>query len=188
MPAPELYRYFLQPLDAVGISYMVTGGVAAIVYGEPRLTNDVDVILALRPEDAGRLASAFVSPAYYVPPLEVIAEEAARSRWGHFNLLHIESALRADVYLVGDDPLGTWGMQHRRSVALGDNSIWLAPMEYVILNKLAYYREGRSERHVRDVKAMLRLSGDLLDETALQEWLSRLGLEDEWALVAPGKD
>jgi hypothetical protein len=188
MPAPELYRYFLQPLEAAGISYMVTGGVAAIVYGEPRLTNDVDVILSLRPEDAGRLANAFASPAYYVPPIEVIAEEAARSRWGHFNLLHIESALRADVYLLGDAPLGVWGMQHRRSIALGDNFIWLAPMEYVILNKLAYYREGRSGRHLRDIKAMLRLSGDLLDESALKGWLSQLGLEDEWALVASSQD
>ncbi len=146
------------------------------------------MILALPSEDAGLLASAFASPAYYVPPLEVIAEEAARSRWEQFNLLHIESALRADVYLLGDAPLGTWGMQHRRSVALGDNSISLAPMEYVILNKLAYYREGKSEHQLRDIKAMLRLSGDLLDELELHGWLSRLGLEDEWALVASSRD
>lgn len=131
MLAPEISTLFFRPLDDADISYMGTGGVAAIVYGEPRLTNDVDVVLALRPEDADRLASAFTSGEYCVPPAEVIAEEAARSRWGHFKLLHLESALRADVYLLGDDPLGTWGMQHRRSVELADNAIWLAPMEYV---------------------------------------------------------
>lgn len=163
---------------------MVTGGVAAIVYGEPRLTNDVDVVLALRPNDASRLANAFASPEYYVPPVEVIAEEAARSRGGHFNVLHMDDALRADVYLLGDDALGAWGMQHRRSVAVADGVIWLAPMEYVILKKLAYYRDGRSERHLHDIRAMLRLSGDLLDEPALQAWLSTLGLEHEWTLVA----
>ncbi len=94
---------------------MATGGVAAIVYGEPRLTNHVDVVLALLPNDASRLANAFASPEYYVPPVEVIAEEAARSRWGHFNLLPMDSALRADVYLLGDDASGAWGMQQRRT-------------------------------------------------------------------------
>lgn len=59
-----------------------------------------------------------------------------------------------------------------------------ARMEYVILKKLAYYREGRSERHLHDIRAMLRLSGDLLDEPALQAWLRTLGPEHEWALVA----
>jgi hypothetical protein len=145
----------------------------------------VDVVLALRQGDASRLTTAFGSPEYYVPPLEVVAEEAARPRWGHFNLVHIDTALRADVYILGDDPLGTWGMRHRRPVAVADGTIWLAPMEYVILKKLVYYREGRSDRHLRDIRTMLRLSGDLLDETTLRAWLGRLDLEREWALVTP---
>lgn len=163
---------------------MVTGGLAAIIYGEPRLTNDVDVVLALHPGDATRLVDAFASPAYYVPPLEVVSEEAARRQWGHFNLLHIESALRADVYLLGDDALGAWGMEHRRSVPIADGAIWLAPIEYVILKKLTYYRDGHSDRHLRDIAAMLRLSGDLLDEAALKLWVHTLDLQREWALVS----
>ena len=81
MSAPELYRYFLGHLDAVGISYMVTGGVATSVYGEPRLTNDVDLVLALLPNDASRLANAFASPEYYVPPVEVIAGSGRDARF-----------------------------------------------------------------------------------------------------------
>jgi hypothetical protein len=92
-PATAAALYFLRLLDAADISYMVTGGVAAIMYGEPRLTNDVDVVLALRQGDASRLTTAFGSPEYYVPPLEVVAEEAARPRRGHFNLVHIDTAL-----------------------------------------------------------------------------------------------
>lgn len=70
------------------------------------------------------------------------------------------------------------------SYAIGNNSIRLAPPEYVILRKLEYHREGGSEKHLRDIRAMLAVSGDLLDRTALQDWIARLGLETEWKRVA----
>jgi len=183
MSAPDLYTHLLRPLNATGIPYMVSGGLAAIMYGEPRLTNDVDVVVALGAGDAERFAECFRSPDLYVPPTEVIREESARPAWGHFNVLHVPTALRADVYLLGDDPLGIWGMARRQSVTVADDVIWVAPIEYVILKKLIYYRDGGSERHLRDIAAMIRLSGEIRDDAALQSWLVRLGLEDEWALA-----
>lgn len=106
MPAPDLYTHFLQRLNATGIRYMITGGLAAIIYGEPRLTNDVDIVIVLAADEADWLVTAFPAPDYYVPPAEVVRVEAARPAWGHFNLLHVETALRADLYPLGDDPLG----------------------------------------------------------------------------------
>ena len=72
MPAPDVHTRLLQPLNSTQIPYMVTGGLAAIIYGEPRLTNDVDVVLQLDPEDAERLLAVFPAPGYYVPPLETV--------------------------------------------------------------------------------------------------------------------
>ncbi len=60
-------------------------------------------------------------------------------------------------------------MAHRRSVPLGDGAIWLAPIEYVILQKLTYYRDGRSDHHLRDISAMFRLNGGLIDRQVLDE-------------------
>jgi hypothetical protein len=57
MPAPDVHTRLLLPLGATGIAYMVTGGLAAIIYGEPRLTNDVDIVLRLEPAQAERLAA-----------------------------------------------------------------------------------------------------------------------------------
>src|SRR5687767_4512826 len=108
VPLPELHRRLFHPLNEAGIRYMVTGGLAAIVYGEPRLTNDVDVVVQLSPTDPRRLSLAFAASEYYVPPIETIEAEAARQMFGHFNSVHIESALRADVYCVGDDEFGAW--------------------------------------------------------------------------------
>lgn len=159
---------------------MVTGGLAAIIYGEPRLTNDVDVVLQLSPADAERLAAAFPTARYYVPPLETIRSEAARASHGHFNLVDLETALRADVYCLGEDPLGTWAMARRRAVPVGDITVWVAPLEYVIVLKLRYYREAGAERHLRDIATMRRISEELIDQQALDDWIRRLGLASEW--------
>jgi hypothetical protein len=162
---------------------MVTGGLAAIVYGEPRLTNDVDVVVDVRPDDVERLIAAFPGTAYYVPPAEVIREEGARPAYGHFNLLHRDTALRADVYVAGNDALSNWGLDRRRRVPIGDVAMWIAPIEYVILKKLTYYRDGGSDRHLRDIAAMVRLSGDLIDHATMQNWIERLDLRREWELA-----
>ena len=62
--------------------------------------------------------------------------------------------------------------------------IIIAPPEYVIVRKLEYFREGRSEKHLRDIRAMLAVSGEQLDRTILNEWIQRQGLESEWRQVS----
>lgn len=162
---------------------MVTGGLAAIVYGEPRLTNDVDIVLQLEPEAAERLIAAYPAPTYYTPPIEVIRAEAARPTHGHFNILDVETSLRADVYCLGNDPLGIWAMERRRGIEVAGTNISVAPIEYVILRKLEYYRMASSERHLGDIVAMRRISGGMIDHVALSAWIERLGLQLEWRMT-----
>lgn len=182
-PADSLRR-LLDPLHETGIPYMITGGLAAIIYGEPRLTNDVDLVLQLSPRDVERIAAAFPTSRFYVPPIESMREEAARPTHGHFNILDLETSLRADVYCLGDDVLGSWAMAHRRAVAVADTTLWVAPPEYVILMKLRYYRESGAERHLRDIGAVRRISGDEIDDASLESWIARLGLHAEWQAAA----
>ncbi|UCF20859.1 MAG: hypothetical protein JSU87_05480 [Gemmatimonadota bacterium] len=158
MSSPDLHRVLLHPLHQTGLDYMVTGAVAAIAYGEPRMTNDVDLVVRLGPGDAETLILAFASPEYYVPPLEVIEEERRRPRYGHFNIIHRDTALRADIYVVGDDPLHEWAMARRRRASIGGDAVWFAPLEYVIVRKLEYFQQSGSDRHLRDIVGMLRLS------------------------------
>jgi len=66
---------------------------------------------------------------------------------------------------------------------MGGRTVRLAPPEYVILRKLEFFREGRSEKHVRDIRAMLVVSADALDRAALEGWVERRGLAREWATV-----
>ena len=185
MTAPDLIGLFIEPLERTEISYMITGGVASVIYGDPRFTRDVDIVLELRHSNIARLASVFEGGDFYVPPREVLEEEAARSRGGRFNLIHRDTALRADVYLAGDDPLHAWALSRRQRMQVEAIAIWVAPIEYVIVRKLEYYRAGGSDRHLRDVAMMLRISGELVDPRALDHWVEELGLQ-EIAVTARG--
>lgn len=184
MQEPDLVSLFVVPLNRLGLRYMVTGAVAAVIYGEPRLTRDLDLVLELPSSDVSRVVAAFPSAAFYVPPVEVIEEEIRRPRLGHFNLIHQETAQKADLYLVGDDPLHAWAMERRTRQDVDGDDVWVAPIEYVILRKLEWYRDGRSSKHLDDIRAMLRVSGDQVDDGALEAWIEQLDLAKEWSLAA----
>lgn len=182
MPAPELVRRFVLPLEALGVRYMVSGSVAAMAYGEPRLTNDVDVVIDLKEGDAGRFAHAFDAADLYVPPEETIRDAVRRGGGASFNIIHPALALKADYFVAGDELAG-WGLDHRRREPMGETAVWLAPPEYVIVRKLQYFRMGESPKHVDDVRSILRYFHDGLSLPDIEDHVARLQLEREWALV-----
>jgi hypothetical protein len=120
------------------------------------------------------------SPAFYVPPAEVIAVEAARERRRHFKIIHAASGLKADFYTANRDELPAWAFRRAKHYVIGDLTVTLAPPEYVIVRKLEYFREGGSEKHLRDIRGMLAVSGEQLDQAELFEWVARRGLKAEW--------
>lgn len=155
MPAPEPFAPFLERLERLGIPYCVTGSVAASVYGEPRLTADIDIVLLMKDADIQTLRSAFPQTDYYVPPEEILSEAIARKSHGMFNVIHHKSQFKADIYIAAGDPLHGWALKHRRRIDLGGSGAWIAPPEYVILRKLEYLRDGGSDKHVRDIRFIL---------------------------------
>jgi len=179
MAAPGWIELFVQRLEALGLPYMVTGSVASMIYGEPRLTLDVDVVLDVDVERVADLLAAFPESEFYRPPLEVARVECAREARGHFNLIHHATGMKAHLYLVARDELHRWGLAHRRRIRFGQGSLSLAPPEYVILRKLEFWREGGSEKHLRDVRAMLAAALEL-DRGFLDGELRRRGLEEAW--------
>lgn len=179
MPAPDELTLFVTRLEATGAPYMVTGATAAIIYGQPRVTNDLDVVLSL--DEAGRTAllRAFPETEFYVPPESVIRAEQARQQRGHFNLIHHESGYKADIYLAGGDPLHAWALPRRHRLRWDDAlELSVAPPEYVVLRKLEFYREGRSAKHPADIRAIREVTG--VDEAVLAPWLERMGLTALW--------
>lgn len=185
MPEPDLFTIFTGPLNRTGLKYMVTGAAASIVYGEPRLTHDLDLVVEIRREDTEKISAAFPPDRFYCPPVEVITIEAARPLRGHFNIIHIETGFKADIFVAGEDKLHQWAIERRIRMSISGETLWLAPAEYVILRKLEYYREGRSEKHLRDIAGMLEVSSSEIDFAMLEEKVKENGLQSEWQLVKP---
>ena len=178
MPVPSPLAPFLEPLERLGLPYCVTGSVAASVYGEPRLTADIDVVLLLKTADIGRLRTVFPDAEYYVPPDETLFAEISRSVRGAFNLIHHASQFKADIYLAAQDPLHDWALKHRRRISLEGGEAWIAPPEYVVLRKLEFLREGGQDKHVRDIRFILAATH--IDLTFVESEVARLGLQVQW--------
>ena len=183
MPEPDLIGLFVGPLDRAQLRYLISGSVAAMLYGEPRVTLDIDFVVLLRMEDIARLPDAYPESEFYLPPLDVIAAEAARPVKGHFNVIHPASGLKADFYTANQDELHVWAFRNVRQYTVEGLSIHVAPPEYVIVRKLEYFGEGGSPKHIRDIRSMLAVSGERIDRRELERWIMRRGLAEQWAQV-----
>ncbi len=177
----DLLSVFITPLEKSQIPYFVTGSIASIFYGEPRLTHDIDVVVHLAQSDFAKISELFPLDQYYCPPEEVIRIENNRKPYGHFNLIHHESGFKADIYTDVDDELHTWAFKNKKRVKLGpDLSLWLAPVEYVIIRKLEFFREGRSEKHLSDIKKTLPQVQSQLNQEFLSTQINQRGLLNFW--------
>jgi hypothetical protein len=93
-----------------------------------------------------------------------------------FQLIHIESGFKADIY-----PLHIWALPRSTRIIFGDASIPVAPVEYLIIRKLEYFREGGSQKHLRDIQGILRNSPSVLNSATLQQFIRKRGLARQWS-------
>ena len=180
MQEADLFLYFLRPLSDAHFHYMVTGSVASIIYGRPRMTHDIDLVLELRGNQVAGFINLFSEDEFYCPDKDVILTEIARPTGGHFNIIHQATGFKADIYAKGNDKLHVWAFGRRQKIDLSGVSVWIAPPEYVILRKLEYFREGGSSKHLNDIKQMLAISPDIIDQKWLREQIQENGLKKQW--------
>jgi hypothetical protein len=185
MLPPDLYQAFIKPLHEAGLSYMVTGSVASIAYGEPRLTLDVDLVVFLKTGEASKFPTIFPQTSYYVPPEDVILTESRRDSRGHWNVINHKTGLKADFYPIGRDPLHLFFWPKKSLHISNQGELWIAPPEYVILRKLQYFIEGGSDKHLRDVDRMLELSPEKINLQLLHEKIREFRLESAWSKLNP---
>ncbi|HEU5320092.1 MAG TPA: hypothetical protein VFX28_04770 [Methylomirabilota bacterium] len=160
------------------MEYMIGGSQAAMYYGEPRLTRDVDVVVALSVARLPALLARFPPSEFYVD--EQTAREAIRTS-SQFNIIHPESGLKIDVYVNPETSYDRTRLARRQRLPLlpGVEAYFARP-EDVILYKLLYSRQGEVGLHLRDVLGILRVSGTQLDEGYIATWATRLGIAATW--------
>jgi hypothetical protein len=174
----DLLRYLVETLDGLSLDYMIVGSHASIYYGEPRFTQDVDVVVEVSPPALSGFLERFPPPDFYVS--EDAAREAITQR-GQFNIIHGASGVKVDIFLGKDTEYDRLRFQRRRRLPLvPGRDAYFARAEDVILYKLLYFRQGGSERHLRDVAGILSVSGADVDAAYVSLWASRLGVLDLW--------
>jgi hypothetical protein len=174
----DLLRILVGTLERLQLDYLVTGSMATIAYGEPRLTNDLDVVIALPIERVESFCDAFPEEDFY------LSRDAVRDAVLHrrqFNIIHFASGLKVDVIIPADDDFERSRKQRGKALAIGpDWEARFASPEDVILRKLQYFQKGGSEKHLRDIAGVFKIQGTRLDIGYITEWAERLGVSEIW--------
>jgi len=177
----ELLRYVASVFEDLGVTYMIGGSQASVYYGESRFTQDIDLVTDLKPEHIPALVDRFPAGEFYMSVKA--AREAVETR-GQFNIIHAESALKIDVFVNKDTDYDRLRLDRRQRLPLvPGHEAYFARPEDIILYKMLYFREGRSDVHVRDILGILRVSGTEVDTAYVAEWAGRLGLSAIWDAV-----
>jgi len=177
----ELLALVVETFTRLGIPYLVTGSVASMAYGEPRLTNDIDVVAGIREEHVPGLLAAFPADAFY-RSAEAI-QEAIRKQ-GQFNIIHPGSGLKVDVIIRKETPFDRSRFARARAIRPAESyEATFAAAEDVIIKKMEYYREGGLDKHLRDITGILKVSAQEIDEAYIVEWTERLGLRPIWEMI-----
>lgn len=167
----EVLTIVVGRLEAAGIAYMVTGSFAANYYAVPRMTRDIDLVVELSAGDADRFCAQFESDFY----LDRDAVRTAIIGRGAFNLIHLAHVVKVDCIVRKDSEYRRTEFARQRRGAIEGHEVALVAPEDLIISKLDWMRETRSEVQLTDVRNLLRSMPDL-DKPYLEHWSERLGL------------
>ncbi len=165
--------------DALQIPHFLCGSMASSIHGIYRATADADFVAAVRPHHAEPL-TRLLRPAFYADETAIrTAAETARS----FNVIHLATMLKVDVFVARENPFHLMQLSRRRLQATGPDgevAFYVASPEDTVLAKLDWYRQCGcvSDRQWGDVLGVLKVQADTLDRAYLRDWAVRLAVTD----------
>ncbi len=171
MTEQELLLDCVRRLNAVPITFMLTGSMASNAWGIPRTTHDLDFVIQLPPSQVPNLTRAFADPDYFLD------ERSVRDAYQpphQFNVIHIPSALKVDFWMLRPVPFEREMFNRRVQDSWFGETIWLATAEDIILHKLFWNSITPSERQLADVAGVVQVQGEKLDRAYLRRWAEEL--------------
>jgi hypothetical protein len=174
----ELLRLTIDVLKKLDIPYAIVGSFASSAWGEPRMTRDIDIVIQMTREHIEPFCSAFPDHDFYMSRRAV---SEAVDRKFQFNLIHPASGNKVDFMVAGREGIPATQIARRRLIQFEPQTqAYIASPEDVILGKLVYYAEGGSEKHLRDIKGILKVVGQTLDTDYLITQAARLHVSEHW--------
>ncbi len=165
----DVVRDISRKFDQTGIPFMLTGSMAMNYYAQPRMTRDIDVVIALAPQQIEAIVRLF-SPEYYV------SREAVQQSVAHesiFNVIHQESVIKVDCIVRKGSEYRRTEFERRQPVKILDFTTWIVSKEDLIISKLWWAKDSHSELQLRDVRNLLATGADA---GYLEHWTQALGL------------
>ena len=164
-----------ETLEHLGIPYMVVGGFAAIFYGEPRLTIDVDIVVDMRPQHVVPFVACFPIPEYYVN--EEAIRDSLRRKYP-FNVIQSTTGAKVDLVPLPEDIFTRLAFQRRRrlSFAVDGRSADFISDDDIIVAKLIAYRQTGSEKHLRDAQGVVTMQFNDLNLAAIRRAADASGM------------
>lgn len=159
------------------IPYMLAGSFASSYHGDPRTTQDIDLVIDPAPDALERFVQGLDLERFYV------SAEAAREafeRRGQFKVVMLDSGWKVDLILRKNRPFSRSEFERRQTARIAGAEVPVASAEDTIVAKLEWARSGGSERQIRDVVGILQMSGKGLDRPYIEHWVEELGLGDLW--------
>ena len=178
MSLTDLLSATIAQLDRAKVPYMITGSVASSYHGEPRATRDLDLVIDPDSIGLARLVDGLQAAGLYVD-LNVALD--ALGRRSQFNAIDAATGWKIDFMIRKDRPFSTEEFTRRTRADLLGTTAWIASTEDTIVAKLEWSVQSGSDRQLRDVAAMLEVSGGSVDLAYLDRWITDLGLEEAWA-------
>jgi len=164
-------------LNRLKIPYLVTGGMAVYVWGRPRFTADIDIIVHLKYENVGNLKNALMTfrKRGYVDDWAI--KEAIRNK-GEFNFIDVESGIKVDFWIPKEsEQVFSEQLKRRKTKKVLNEKVYFISPEDLILSKLVWYQKsGESSRHIEDAESIFKISGEKLDKNYLKKQAAKLGV------------
>ncbi len=170
----------LDLLDELNIDYMISGSMASMYYGEPRLTHDVDIVVDIDLLTALSIQNLLMDEFYG-------SEEGIRDAISNrtmINIIHHESGLKIDFWILTDSEFDKSRFKRRVQHNIARRDYFFSSAEDTILIKLLWMRESNHSKHIDDVKSIVRIFPGNLDNNYLKLWIEKLGLERESELAS----
>jgi hypothetical protein len=157
-------------LESAEIAFMLTGSMAMNYYAQPRMTRDLDLVIKIAADQVDIVMRLFKDH-YYVDRVAITKAIAQRSL---FNIIHNETIIKLDCIVLKDDQYRQEAFSRRRRIIFEDFQTWIISLEDLILSKLYWARDSRSEMQFRDIKNLLSSQCDM---SYLQSRAEVLGVE-----------
>lgn len=168
-------------MEDLEIGYAIGGSIAASAYGEPRSTNDVDLVLALPAHRIDAFLARLPPPKFDAS--RAAAWEAVGTPGGMFDVIHVGTHFKIAVYPVTGAIEASQVARARPLTDASGRTMLVSPPEELIVKKLSFYAMGSSDKHLRDVASILLGSNVVIDRERLDALVAEHGLAAEWAAV-----